>query len=114
MDKETFSNFQRGKIQDSKLHKGVCCICGESDSRVLKEHHHIFGRAIGKETILLCRNCHEKITHEQNSTAPKERSKKSNDSKIPYSLKTQGALLELVGKKLKEFSSELKKCQKRR
>lgn len=112
----TYIFHQKKLIENEKLPKGVCSICGENDPRVLKEYHHIFGKSIGKEKILLCHNCHDKITYEQNKFPPKIRKSLSNISKIVFSLKTQGALLELIGKKQTESADmileEWKKCQK--
>ena len=79
---------------------GKCVACGEDDSRVLKEWHHVFSKAVGKETILLCHNCHDKITHDQNAFPPSIR----KHNTIAYYLRTQGSLLELIGKKQKELS----------
>ena len=80
----------------------VCTLCGEADPRVLKEEHHIFGRGNGPETIIVCHNCHDKITHDQNLFSPKTRSKKANIAdKEAFEDVSVGSLLELTGKRLK-------------
>ena len=38
-----------------------CVLCGESDWRCL-ELHHVAGRAYGAQTVILCRNCHRKVS----------------------------------------------------
>jgi len=77
--------------------------CGEDDPSVLKEEHHLFGRANASETILLCHNCHDKITHVQNKLPPKARSKGAKpEDKQAYEDVTTGRYLEIVGKRLQK------------
>jgi len=78
-----------------------CIICGEDDPRLL-ELHHIFSHGVG-EQVLLCKNDHFRITHDQNLLSPHRRSRKANkEDKLAYELVSIGSLLELVGKKLKQ------------
>lgn len=42
----------------------VCSICGETDDRCL-ERHHLAGRAYDDETVILCRNCHRRLSDDQ-------------------------------------------------
>jgi hypothetical protein len=87
----------------TKITEGRCAICGESDQRVLKEHHHIYGRANGAEKILICFNCHRKITDCQNQLPPNARNTKSgNVDKRDFEDVSIGSLLELIGKRLKK------------
>ena len=81
----------------------ACVICGEDDSRVLFAAHHVFGRSNSPETIIVCRNCHDKITHDQNMFPPKTRSGKAHMAdKRDFEDVSTGALLELIGKNLKK------------
>lgn len=89
--------------------EGICFVCGEDDSRVLKEHHHIFGKELGEETILLCHNCHDKITHDQNKLSPYER----KNTKA-FSLLSIGSLLILIGKELMRYGKNSLKDISRR
>ncbi len=41
-----------------------CVVCGEEDWRCL-EFHHLSGRAYGEEGIVVCRNCHRKLSDSQ-------------------------------------------------
>ena len=85
--------------------EGCCVLCGESDKLVLEKHHWI-GRSNAKEikfinikeTVLLCLNCHRKITNTVNRLPPKVR----KENKEAYINSTMGAMLELYGKYLKE------------
>jgi hypothetical protein len=84
------------------LEKGCCCCCSEDNPAVLKEYHHLLGRS-HPETLLVCFNCHRKITASQQKLAPKLRSNKvSEDDRRAYMDVTIGAALELFGKYLKE------------
>jgi ferredoxin len=85
----------------------VCAICGEDGQSVLEEHH-IYGRNNSDETTLLCKNCHAKITEEQNKISPLSRSKNAlPDEQRGYLLVTVGSLLELMGKYLKNLGHEV-------
>jgi len=94
-----------------------CAICGEDDPRVLKEHHHPFGKGSTKEKILLCHNCHDKITKIQNKLPPFARKKTAPKIlKRAYALMTFASLLGVYSneciKFFEEFLEEYKKCQK--
>ena len=79
-----------------------CTLCGESDNRLL-EKHHIFGKNNSPEIMLLCKNCHYKITHEQNKIAPKKRSRNATPNDLEkFMLISMGVLLQEMGKILKE------------
>lgn len=85
----------------------ICVLCGESDPRVLLEKHHIFGRANSAETLYICKNCHSKVTQSQNMFPPKARSGKASiTAKRDFEDVSTGALLELIGKKLKKRGLE--------
>jgi len=87
----------------TKAIEGRCAICGEDDPRILMEAHHVFGKSNSPETIIICHNCHDKITHDQNMFPPKARSKKAPMvDKIRFEDVSTGSLLELIGKKLKK------------
>lgn len=75
-----------------------CQLCGESDSRLL-ERHHIFGRNSSPIVTWLCKNCHYKVTHEQNVITPKKRSKDASPEDLEkFTLISIGALLQEIGK----------------
>lgn len=41
-----------------------CGVCGEADDRCL-EAHHVVGRKHDDITVLVCRNCHRKVSDDQ-------------------------------------------------
>lgn len=42
----------------------LCKLCGESDPRCL-ERHHIAGRQFGEAIVIVCRNCHRRLSDAQ-------------------------------------------------
>ena len=94
--------------------KNICVVCGEDDQTLLNEfeEHHVFGRANSNLRILLCKNCHSKITNEQNKLPPKLRSSQASEyRKLLYIIITQGKLLERIGKHHVEIAKRLIKCK---
>lgn len=82
-------------------------MCGEEDPVVLEKHHN-FTRNASEEVVLLCKNCHAKITNEQNKVSPKSRSKDASYlEKLAYQLVTIGAMLRDTGKQLIKIGHEL-------
>lgn len=45
-------------------HEPRCVLCGETDPRCLEEHH-IAGHAYHAGTVIVCRNCHRKLSDDQ-------------------------------------------------
>lgn len=87
----------------TKFNTPKCIFCGENDPRVMKEEHHYFGAANSPETIWLCHNCHDKITHDQNQMPPKARSRKASyEDKQNFEDVSIGSLLEQIGMRLKK------------
>ncbi|WP_440948339.1 HNH endonuclease signature motif containing protein [Methanosarcina sp. T3] len=106
MDKETYQktlNKQKRKEKPS-----LCCVaCGEDDPEVI-EMHHIFGRNNSDQVQPLCKNCHSKITKEQNKLSPKARSgNASPEQKRAFQLVSMGAWLTLVGTQLIDVGNEM-------
>jgi hypothetical protein len=48
----------------------ICKCCPESDPRCL-ERHHIAGRQFGDAIVMLCRNCHRKLSDAQYDDPPR-------------------------------------------
>ena len=47
----------------------LCVVCSESDPRCL-EGHHIAGAKHHRDVIIVCRNCHRKLTDQQFDHVP--------------------------------------------
>ena len=96
--KKSLRKFQRDG------HTSVCCsLCAENDPRTI-EMHHYEGRMFPDQVIPVCKNCHAKITAEQNKIPPKARSKNASpEQKEGHRFVITGALLEVLGGNMKEY-----------
>ena len=92
------------KIQAQQKRVGsptLCCVrCGESNPAVI-EMHHVIGRSNSDEVIPLCKNCHAKITDEQNKL-PREKRKG-----LSFILVSMGALIREIGTLLIDLGHEV-------
>lgn len=89
-----------------------CALCGVNDSRLL-EKHHTDGKNFSPDTVLLCKNCHYKITYEQNKITPKRRSKNATiNDLVNFMLISEGVLFNEMGRVLKDTGEELNKISK--
>ena len=83
---------------------GRCAVCGEDDARIVKQYHHVFGRANSTDTIILCHNCHDRVTKDQNRLSPKVRRRgATRPDKGRLMLVSLGSLLELIGRSIKRM-----------
>lgn len=81
-----------------------CMTCGESDWRCL-ELHHIAGRAYDASTVILCRNCHRKLSDpSENRDAPVDPPLLERVGRFLLGL---AALLLMLAAKLKFFGDDL-------
>lgn len=84
----------------------VCVVCGE-DSWQCLEQHHIAGQAYSDDLCNVCRNCHRKLSDEQNDHP-------NQTAKDPTSLETIGHFLlgladlfALLVERLREYGQSL-------
>ncbi|NPE28391.1 HNH endonuclease [Methanococcoides sp. SA1] len=106
MSKESYNKSTR-KYKGGKKPPLVCFNCVEDNPEVI-EMHHVDGRNNSDWIIPLCKNCHTKITAEQNKISPKKRSKKaSSENLAAFNIISIGALLELIGKRLGDLGREM-------
>ena len=83
-----------------------CIECAEDDPIVI-ELHHPYGRNNSEKTVPLCKNCHFKVTKQQNKLPRNVRlSTESREEKIRFILVSVGALLEDIGKQLRMIGLE--------
>ncbi|WP_407356407.1 HNH endonuclease [Methanolobus sp. WCC5] len=106
MDKKTYRNSV--KMQKLNGKATLRCIkCAEDDESVI-EMHHVYGKSNSDETIPLCKNCHAKITKEQNKLPRNVRTGyASSDDRLKFILVSVGALLEGIGKELRLLGLEV-------
>ena len=55
---------RQNRLEKLGTQRPVCCRCGEHDDRCL-EAHHIAGRAYADDAVIVCRNCHRKLSDAQ-------------------------------------------------
>lgn len=106
MDKETYLKTSRKQKRNKKT--SLCCVeCGEYNPSVI-EIHHVYGRCNSDETIPLCKNCHSKVTAEQNKVNPKKRSKQAKPiEQRGFWFVSVGTLLRDIGDQLLSYGHEL-------
>lgn len=97
-------SIKRQKLEGKTALK--CIECAEDDPRVI-EQHHVYGRNNSEITVPLCKNCHFKVTKEQNKLPRKVRSSgASREDNLRFILVSMGALLEGMGKQLRMIGLE--------
>jgi hypothetical protein len=81
-----------------------CKTCGEPDWRCL-ERHHLAGRAFDDSMVILCRNCHRKLSDpSDNKDAPPDPPLLERAGRFLLGL---AALFLMLAAKLKAFGNEL-------
>ncbi|KGK98711.1 hypothetical protein LI82_07650 [Methanococcoides methylutens] len=99
MEKESYANYIK-RNKKGKKPPIACAVCGEDDANII-EMHHVEGRNNSEWIKPLCKNCHAKITAEQNKLSPKVRySKASLQNKRAFNIISIGALLRELGQQL--------------
>lgn len=84
----------------------ICGTCGEPDYRTL-ERHHVAGRKHDPDTVVICRNCHRKVSDDQKDYADPAPGSDQLLHAIGLFLIGLADLLELVLQKLTEFGLAL-------
>ena len=84
----------------------VCVTCGEDDPRCL-EAHHIAGRAFDDQTVLVCRNCHRKLSDAQKGHPRKIGDPPSSLEQIAHFLLGLMDIFQLIIDRVKAFAVEL-------
>jgi hypothetical protein len=81
-----------------------CVICGEADWRCL-ELHHVAGHAYDGSTVILCRNCHRKLSDpSENRDVPADPPLLERAGRFLLGL---AALFFMLAAKLKSFGDDL-------
>ncbi|WP_319507632.1 HNH endonuclease signature motif containing protein [uncultured Methanolobus sp.] len=99
MKKEVYIEYVK-RQQKGKKPPIACAVCGEDNRKVI-EMHHVEGRNNSDWIKPLCKNCHSKITAEQNRLSPKARSGKTSLQNLKaFNIISIGALLREIGQHL--------------
>lgn len=83
-----------------------CVRCPENDPLVL-ERHHIAGQAYDEATVIMCRNCHRKLSDLQRDHPEKIQDPPDALEQIAHFLMGLADLFEFLIGKLREFAKEL-------
>lgn len=83
-----------------------CRACQEDDPCCL-ELHHLEGKDFGATMVILCRNCHRKLSDPQKDHPPRFGEPPANQESIAHFLIGLADLLTLLAMKLKEFGEYL-------
>jgi len=106
-DKEMNREIRKQRrLEKLQSNAPVCGTCGEADYRVL-ERHHVAGRKHDPATVVICRNCHRKVTDEQKDHPSCQPGAESPLHAIGLFLLGLADLLELIIEKLSEFGLAL-------
>ena len=96
---------QRG-LERLGTNEPICGACGERDWRVI-ELHHIADHGRDNATVLVCRNCHRKLSDEQKDHPALNPNADSLLDKIGHFLLGLAELLLVIVPKLYEFGHAL-------
>jgi hypothetical protein len=84
-----------------------CVTCGESDPRVL-EQHHIAGQRHDDDVSIVCTNCHRKLSSEQREHATAgEKPREDRMTDIGHYLLGLADILTLIADSLRRFGAWL-------
>ena len=83
-----------------------CGVCGEADDRCL-EAHHVAGRKHDDATVLVCRNCHRKVSDDQRDYPAFDPQSDAVLDSVGRFLLGLADLLRLIVEKLIEFGDAL-------
>ncbi len=86
--------------------KPRCVICGYDDPLAL-ELHHLAGRAFDDETVLVCRNCHRRLSDWQKDHSLGQAKPESDLEPIRRFLLGLADLFEMLVRRLREFAAKL-------
>lgn len=107
-NKPYFAAERRKQARLDKLGTNAprCVHCGENDQTCL-EAHHVAGRAYDPDTMILCRNCHRKLSDMQQDHPRRIGTPPTSNEKIAHFLLGLADMFELLIRKCREFAEWL-------
>jgi hypothetical protein len=86
--------------------KPRCIFCG-CDEPLALELHHIAGRAFDGEVVVVCRNCHRRLSDPQKDHPVKQNDPPNDLEQIAHFLEGLADLFEMLVKRLRQFAATL-------
>jgi hypothetical protein len=83
-----------------------CVICGCDDPLAL-ELHHVAGQAYGHDMVIVCRNCHRRLSDYQKDHSLGQAKQPTEIEPIRRFLLGLADLFEMLVKRLREFAAKL-------
>ena len=106
-DKELAREARRQRrLETFGTNEPRCGSCGEDDDRVL-EAHHVAGRRCDASTVIICRNCHRRVSDDQEDHPSFDERADPMLQAIGHFLLGLADLLRLAIEKLSEFGHAL-------
>jgi hypothetical protein len=93
---------KQARLEKLESNDPCCGTCGETDDRCL-ERHHVADYKRDPATVVICRNCHRKVTDDQKDHPGLDRSADPILDRIGHFLLGLADLLILAVEKLREF-----------
>jgi hypothetical protein len=85
----------------------ICACCGETDWRCM-ELHHLEGKDFGDTLIIVCRNCHRKLSDVQKDHPPRFGEPPKSNESFAHLLHGVADALSLIANKLREVATYLR------
>lgn len=108
--KKEFNAAKETRMQNRLAKLGTneprCGICGETDWRVM-DLHHVADHKRDELTVLLCANCHRKVTDDQRDHPPLDRDAEPMLDRIGHFMLGLADMLRLIVEKLIQFGNYL-------
>lgn len=97
---------EQRRMQRLGVDHPACGLCGETDSRCL-ELHHIAGQTYDEAVTIVCRNCHRKLSDDQQDHPEHLSEYPSLLEKVGHFLLNLADFLQIAIEKLREFGNAL-------
>jgi len=106
-DHELKSERRRQKALERLGANNPRCIFCPCDDPLALELHHIAGRGYDGGLVIVCRNCHRRLSDAQKDHPPASSDPPSDAERIAHFLLGLADLFELLVKRLREFATKL-------
>jgi hypothetical protein len=108
MDQKFLNNERRkqGRLDYLGTNEPRCLNCVEDDPCCL-EKHHIAGRKYDDELVIVCRNCHRKLSDAQSDHPKPKGGEPSLEERLVHFLLGVADLLEMLVVKFRDFAHHL-------